>query len=190
MARGWPGEIEAALVDAVFSIRARYGNRAKGTGVYGAVVRWRDHRQSRADDLSVLAATPEEQLRSVTNSGKLAGRTKAQVVLDAAEALRKTGVVHSSDLVGREKEARGAYLSVKGCGPVTWAYFRMLLGHDDVKADTWVRRFVQDVLPGVTTHAEVSRLVHAVAARLQVDALQLDHAIWRYRRQKSAAAAE
>lgn len=39
---GWPVEIEAALVDAVFSVRARYGRRELGiaTGVYGVVQRW------------------------------------------------------------------------------------------------------------------------------------------------------
>jgi hypothetical protein len=181
---GWPGQIEAALIDAIFSIRARYGNRSRGTGVYGAVARWRDHRPADADDLTILAATPEPQLRAITNSGKLAGRTKAQVTLDAAKALVDIGVVRSDDLQGREEEARRAYLSVRGCGPVTWAYFRMLLGYADVKADTWVKRFVQDRLPDVTTHSEVSRLVHAVAARMDVDARQLDHAIWRYRREQ------
>jgi len=86
--------------------------------------------------------------------------------------------------LAREKEARKAYLSVKGCGPVTWAYFRMLLGHDDVKADIWVNRFVRERLPHIKTHSEVSDLVVAVAGRLQVDARQLDHAIWRHRRQQ------
>jgi len=84
---GWPGEIEAALIDAIFSIRARYGSRSARTGVYGAVVRWQDHRGGRADDLASLAATSEPELRAITNAGKLAGRTKAQVVLDAAKAL-------------------------------------------------------------------------------------------------------
>src|SRR3954454_24846123 len=56
---GWPGEVEAALIDAVFSVRARYGNRTSGTGVYGAVTRWRAHRTVPADDLAALAATPE-----------------------------------------------------------------------------------------------------------------------------------
>lgn len=181
---GWPGEIEAALIDAIFSIRARYGSRSRRTGVYGVVVRWRDHRKVAADDLTILAATPEPQLRTITNAGRLAGRSKAQVVLDAAKALVDVGVAHSTDMEDREDEARAAYLAVKGCGPVTWAYFRMLLGHDDVKADTWVQRFVRDVVPAATTHGEVSRLVHAVAARLDVDARQLDHAIWRHRRQQ------
>jgi len=122
---------------------------------------------------------------AITNGGKLAGRTKARVVIDAAEALADAGVVHADDLLNRQDEARNAYLAVRGCGPVTWAYFRMLLGHDDVKADTWVKRFVQDKLPAVTGHSEVSHLVHTVAARLGVDARELDHAIWRYRRRQA-----
>lgn len=182
---GWPEQVEAALIDAIFSIRARYGNRAARTGVYGAVVRWQDHRNGHADDLAVLAATPEPELRAITNAGKLAGRTKARVVLDAAGALMEVGVEHAADLVDRQHEARSAYLSVKGCGPVTWSYFRMLLGHDDVKADTWVNRFVRELLPHLTRHSEISSLVIAVADRLEVDARQLDHAIWRYRRQQA-----
>lgn len=86
-------------------------------------------------------------------------------------------------MANHEAEARKAYLSVRGCGPVTWSYFRMLLGHDDVKPDTWIQRFVQDKLPNVKTSGEASRLVHSVATRLGVDARELDHAIWRYRRQ-------
>lgn len=38
---GWPGQIEAALLDAVFSIRARYGSPT--TGVRAVVSRWREH---------------------------------------------------------------------------------------------------------------------------------------------------
>lgn len=147
------------------------------------MTRWQAHRQGHADDLAALAATPEPRLREITNSGKLAGRTKAQVVLDAANALTAVGVVHAEDMANHEAEARKAYLSVRGCGPVTWSYFRMLLGHDDVKPDTWIQRFVQDKLPNVKTSGEASRLVHSVATRLGVDARELDHAIWRYRRQ-------
>lgn len=41
---GWPGQIEAALLDAVFSIQARYGGPT--TGVRGVVARspWRPDR--------------------------------------------------------------------------------------------------------------------------------------------------
>src|SRR5262249_13696844 len=142
-----------------------------------------DHRKEAADDLAVLAETPEAELRSITNAGRLAGRTKAQVVIDAAQALTSAGVVHAADFPRHEADARAAYLSIKGCGPVTWAYFRMLLGHDDVKPDTWVQRFVQDKIPTATSPAQTSRLVQAVAAQMSVDATALDHAIWRYRRE-------
>jgi hypothetical protein len=179
---GWPDEIEAALLDAVFSVRARYGNRRRGTGVIGAVDRWRSHRDGKADDLEVLARASEEELVAIANGGKIARRTKAQVVIDAAEALVSVGVVHAGDFADYQEAAREAYLSVRGCGPVTWAYLRMLLGQEDVKPDTWIIRFVQDVLPQVTTSSEAACLVHAVADQLNVSSRDLDHAIWRYRR--------
>jgi hypothetical protein len=73
---GWPGNIELALIDVIFSVRARYGDRARMTGVYGAVSRWREHRRGQADDLHVLAATPEVEVRGITNAGRLAGRSR------------------------------------------------------------------------------------------------------------------
>ncbi|GAA1504038.1 hypothetical protein GCM10009740_39440 [Terrabacter terrae] len=187
---GWPTEVEAALIDAVFSVRARYGSRERRTGVFGAVMRWKDSRGGQADDLRVLADTDETQLRTLTNSGRISGRHKATVVIEAARAFVAAGVVHAEDVSGRLPEARAAYLSVKGCGPVTWSYFRMLLGIDDVKADTWLMRFVRDRLPHVKTTEEASRLVSGVASRLGVSATALDHAIWSYRRTQPVAATD
>ena len=80
---------------------------------------------------------------------------------------------------------RRAYLSVKGCGPVTWAYLRMLANVDDVKADTWINRFVRDKIPDATT-AQAAALVAAVATEMHVEARRLDHAIWAYRRARSS----
>ena len=48
--------------------------------------RWLQSRDESADDLRVLAQTNEQTLRGITNAGKIAGRTKAQVVIDAAGA--------------------------------------------------------------------------------------------------------
>jgi hypothetical protein len=103
-------------------------------------------------------------------------------VIEAAGKLAAVGVRHARQFDDSEQAAMAAYLSVKGCGPVTWAYFRMLLGHDDVKADTWVIRFVGDALPHVRGATETSLLVQAVAELMNVDQRELDHAIWRYRR--------
>lgn len=183
---GWPDDVEAALIDAVFSVRARYGSRERRTGVYGAVVRWREWRDGDGDDLRDLATVDEDRLRTLTNSGKISGRYKAAIVIDAAQALVDVGVVNASDFTKRMPQARGAYLSVKGCGPVTWAYLRMLLGLEDVKPDTWVMRFVQHRLRHVTSTKEASELVVGVAARMGVSATVLDHAIWRYQRSQPA----
>lgn len=58
---GWPDQIEAALIDAVRSIRAEYGRAHNG--VRGAVGQWRTHRGTdRPDDLTVLAATDPESM--------------------------------------------------------------------------------------------------------------------------------
>lgn len=71
---GYPDQIEAALLDAVFSVQARYGNREKKTGVYGAVWRWHEHRGNKANDLEVLARTDPAELRTiVANNGKVRG---------------------------------------------------------------------------------------------------------------------
>lgn len=178
---GWPEEIEAALIDAVFSVRARYGNRVKKTGVFGAVMRWRQQRVEAANDLRVLMRTEPVHLRAVTNNGRLAGRYKAEVVIEAATALANAGVVTADDFRDKQPAARSAYLSVKGCGPVTWAYLRMLMNVDDVKTDTWVIRFVNDVVPGVGA-SEAGALLKEVATRMDVDERRLDHAVWAYRR--------
>ena len=155
---GYPNEVEAALIDAIFSVRAHYGNRQQKTGVYGAVWRWREHRGWAADDLNVLAECDPEVLAGITNRGRISRRSKAEVVIDAANSLRGVGVATAADLRTKEDAARGAYLSVKGCGRVTWAYLRMLVGMQDVKADTWVMRFVQDRLPSVTDPSEAAEL--------------------------------
>lgn len=72
----WPDELEVALIDAVFSVRARYGNRERKTGVFGAVTRWREHRGKPANDLRVLAATSPDALRSMATDGKVSVDTR------------------------------------------------------------------------------------------------------------------
>ena len=113
----------------------------------------------------------------------------AEIVVEAANALKNVGVRNAADVLEKEEPARVAYRSVKGCGPVTWRYFRMLVGLDDVKPDTWVMRFVQDRLPHIHTTDEAALLIAGAAAELGVEAKQLDHAIWLYRRSRKAASA-
>lgn len=182
---GWPGEIEVALIDAVFSIQANY------TGVRNVVARWRDHRGAgHLDDLGMLArfeGDPDQLVAVLGNRQMVPGRsaTKAEAVVKAAVRLRGVGVLHAAQFNGRDPVQRGAYIGVTGLGDVTWMYLGMLLGHPGVKADTMIRRFVAASQSAVDIGAEQARLlVQAVASELQIDPTTLDHAIWSHQRRR------
>lgn len=85
------------------------------------------------------------------------------------------------DFRQHQELAKHAYLSVKGCGPVTWSYLGMLSEVDGIKTDTWLMRFVHDRLPDAS-HDEATALLTAVAQRMDIEARRLDHAVWAYRR--------
>lgn len=178
---GWPGEAEAALLDAVFSIRARYGK--PDSGVRAVVTRWREHRSQPLDDLNVLASAPPHQLALVLgNDQKASGRPKCHVAHDAARALVAAGVRQAQDAVGAPAVALAAYTSVHGLGGVTGAYLLMLLGVPGVKVDTWVRRFVSGAVGRPVTAADAEALVLAAAQVMQVRPTDLEYAIWAHLR--------
>jgi len=179
---GWPGEIEAALIDAVLSIRAQYGS--EGTGVRAAVGRWREAQAPRAtlDDVRALAETDADRLASLLDNRQVlsGGVRKPDAVRAAAVALVGAGVRHARDVDPAVSAQGAAYTGVKGLGPVTWEYFLMLLGHPGVKADTWIRRFVAEAIGRAPGAPEAGSLVTAAAATLGVEPTVLDHAIWRH----------
>lgn len=178
---GYPDEIDAALVDAVFSIRATY---SATKGPRGAVCRWRAYRADR-DDLALLAATPVGDLLTVFgNRQRTGGVLKAEAISWAAGRLHGAGVRRAANLDPANARHRRAYTGVRGLGPVTWAYFAMLIGHPGVKADTWVTRFVSQALGRDVPAEEAENLLVQVAQELQVPATDLDHAVWRFMRAK------
>ena len=188
---GYPDDLELGLIDAVFSIRARYGHTATNnhpaTGVPAVVHRWRKYRGDNPPDLHRLANADPEQLASVLqNSTVTAGRTKTSAVSEAASNLIEAEILTSVDLREYRADAKRAYVRVRGLSWVTFSYFCMLLGVPDVKADTWITRFVgQSVGRDVSAH-EAYDLLHGVADGLaQADndewprtASELDHAVW------------
>lgn len=177
---GWRDAIELALIDAVLSIQARYGTSAD-TGVRGAIGRYKKAFPDRApwNDLRVLAAVDAQSLAEVLgNRQSTGGVLKAAAIVDAAARLAASGAVHAVDVdEGRHKSA---YVGTKGLGPVTWSYFLMLLGHDGVKADTLVTRFVAQAVNREVSAEQVAELVTDVARELEVSPTVLDHAIWRH----------
>ena len=101
---GWPGDIESALVDAVFSARAVYATKNK-RGVLALVETWRGERLRTSYDLTALASEiasdgPIVWAKRFGNSQHSPGRpatapggpTKAASVLEAAKALSAIGV--------------------------------------------------------------------------------------------------
>lgn len=181
---GYPCEIEAALVDAVLSIRNAYGT-SPSTGVRGAVGRWREERQVGAgglDDLVHLAGADLQSLAVVLgNRQVLSGELlKAEGIVAAATRLVAAGVTTAAQLNPQDSAHRRTYVGVKGLGGVTWTYLLMLLGHSGVKADAWVIRFVEEGLGRPSSAKDAEALVTAVATDLGVQATALDHAIWRH----------
>jgi hypothetical protein len=181
---GWPGQIELALLDAVLSIRARYGSPT--TGVRRRITLYSTHRgNDRADDLGVLAAyRPEDLAQIIDNHARTSGQLKAAAIVNAATALLAVGVHHADDLDPTDTTQRAAYCSVAGLGPVTWSYLLMLAGHPGVKADTWIGRYVTDATGKTMTSARVEELVTAAAASLGRSPSELDHAIWAWARKR------
>lgn len=177
---GWPGEIEAALLDAVLSIQAVYGGPA--TGVRAAIESYRKWQQRASlDDLSVLAGLDPMTLSEVLpNRQKTSGRLKTVAIVEAAANLARAGVVHAVDLDPKNAKHKRAYTSVLGLAGVTWTYLGMNLGRPGVKADTMIIRFLERTLGRPVSTAEAQRLVMAAAERLELDPIRLDYAIWIY----------
>lgn len=127
----------------------------------------------------MLAAVDAQSLAEVLgNRQSTGGVLKAAAIVDAAGRLVSDGAVHAVDV--DEARHKSAYVGTKGLGPVTWSYFLMLLGHDGVKADTLVTRFVAQAVNREVSAEEVTELVTSVARELEVSPTVLDHAIWRH----------
>lgn len=183
---GWPNDIEAALIDAVFSIRARYGSET--SGVRAVVYRWRESRGGgQIDDLDELSAASSKVLtRILANSSTTGGQRKSDAVKQAAAALSAAGVRSSGDVSfdNREQVTR-AYTSVRGLGWVTASYFLMLLGVPSFKVDAHICAYVASALdvPAVSP-SRAHELLVSIHQSFGTPT-ELDHAIWNLQKSRS-----
>lgn len=100
---GWPGEAEAALLDAVFSARATYGTPR--SGVRRVVGNWRTHRDTPLDDLTVLAALVDAPDRLATILGNDAVHEFVADALDLGDSA--TTEMEALDLLGVAADTAG-----------------------------------------------------------------------------------
>lgn len=171
---GYPGQVELAVIDAVLSVRARYGQ--PHNGVRGQVALWRAHRGGVADDLAML--TVDGLGRVLTSRQRLSGRSKVEVIADAAGALTRAQITSAGDVLAERDRARQVYCSVKGLSTVTFDYLCMLIGAETVKPDTWILRYLHQVLERPVDVAEASLLLNAAARELGRSAREVDHQVW------------
>ncbi|HLI55556.1 MAG TPA: hypothetical protein VKY26_00860 [Actinomycetota bacterium] len=197
---GWPGDIESALVDAVFSARAVYDSE-RGRGILAQVRRWQATRDRTVFSLQALLSEidPREPLvwaqrfgnqqhspgRRVTAPG---GQSKAAAVREAAAALTGIGISVAADITTTNTAAVKAELCrIEGLGYATTNYFLVLLGAPGVKPDTMIHRFLKDAAGHAFTDPQAEATLDSVAHDLGVPAHELDHAIWAYERERKAS---
>ena len=75
--------------------------------------------------------------------------------------------------------------SVSGIGCAIANYFLMLLGVPGIKPDRMIHRFLKEATGHTFTNAYAEQVLRAVAAYFDVQENELDHAIWRYERERA-----
>ncbi|MGX1739815.1 hypothetical protein ACWIB8_11730 [Corynebacterium flavescens] len=182
---GYPQEISTALIDAVFSIQAKYDSATPGKGVRNRVQVFRSAHPDVVNSLSALVDLGVERLVQIMGSGKTGRRLKAGAVLEAAAGYAALGVDSADDFRSLDPvTVRPIYTNVQGLGYVTFEYFTMLLGIPGVKTDIMVKRFIAEALSSAgLENVDAKRTRQLVeeahfATCLGKDLTHFEHAIW------------
>ncbi len=190
-APGWPGEIEAALLDAVFSSRAPYGR--PDTGVRRVITRWREYRNAAfpdsivlLDDLTALVDfgdRPDELAELLGNRQRVAGNstTKAEAAVRAAATLSSLGVQSARHLADND-DHRAAVTAIAGIGDKTWECLLFVAGIRTVDARELLRSFASDAVGRELDASTTAALLESTAEMLGIRYPCLEHAAWRYQR--------
>ena len=183
---GYPGDIEAALVDSVFSTRYKY-TTTYGRGLRPKMNTWLLARTR------VVGPSASDLVAEISGGGgpqswaglhfthhTISGRPKSEIVLQAAELLAHVGfddasAIGSGDLIF----VLDLLQAIRGIGLPTARYFAMLLGFPEVKPDVMVKGFLREALGRNVSDLEAIALVKVAGTKLSVpDVRNLDHAIW------------
>lgn len=194
---GYPSSVALCILDSIWSIGVKY------QGVINVVSAYRKIRadeggEADTDSAIDLIATidsvggPETFADLVGNRQRTSstnGILKAQAVRNAATIVEASHAETMEDLKAlsaEQLELLGSTWSRahgQGSG-ISFTYFLMLTGVEDVKADRMICAFVSDALGRTATPGESRALVTSVLERDYPNdsLLSLDHAIWRYQR--------
>lgn len=182
---GYPGEIEAAIVDSICSVRTRYGSPT--SGVRRHVTSWRAFRGAgRIDDARELSRFASWNAGRVDQPicQKISGRPKADLISDVGVSLTKAHIRTAVDLLNNQEAAELAWCSIHGLGWTTWQYVRLLLLEPTAKPDTLLTRYVARAVGRPLSSRDVLETVLAASRTLDVDPRALDHAIWSWERSR------
>ncbi|MGO9557632.1 MAG: hypothetical protein ACLPQS_16050 [Acidimicrobiales bacterium] len=162
---GYPGDIESALIDAVFSSRYAY-DTTYGRGLGPKMALWRQGRVRGTNDPSLgalirdIAANGPASWATAHFTMHISGRgkskrLKAEVVFEAAHALRWQGFDVAADVTpARLYEFFDILQAVAGIGLPTARYMSMLLGFKEVKPDRMIHRFIHSSTGEWVGHAK------------------------------------
>lgn len=76
-------------------------------------------------------------------------------------------------------------MQIKGVGPKTVDYFKLLVGIPTVAVDVHLYKFLGEAGISVSKYEDAHKIIIAAADRLGVPHHQLDHSIWRYMSSRS-----
>jgi hypothetical protein len=200
---GYPDSLALCVLDAIWSMNARYSITR------GVIRRYRDRRRWQGNpdedglpELLFLYAglggvdsfIDEVGTRNRVSTQPDAMR-KGEAVFRAATALHDLGVdtaeqFRKADGTALGDQAREAWCGIPGQrSGISWRYVRMLVGLPDVKPDRMIIRFLASALGVDEASIDADRavaLVQATAECFGVDQRALDHEIWEYQSGKRA----
>jgi hypothetical protein len=194
---GYPNGLALCLLDSIWSLGVRYGSVGKVVDRYQ---RWvRDHdgnpttrtSEQLVDDIANAGGSDAFAEHVVQNRARTSTRNgilKAEAVRRVASEMANLGISTPRDLCARADEQRvePAWNAVKGqASGLSFHYALMLAGHEGIKPDRMIRRFVTRALDEkrVVSPERSEEAVRAALELLRADhpgltLRGLDHAIW------------
>lgn len=200
---GYPDSLALCVLDAIWSMNARYAITRGVIGRYRNQRRWQANPDE--DGLPELLALyarlggVDSFIDDVGTRNRVSTQPdavrKGEAVFHAATALHDLGIdtteqFRSADGTALGEQARDAWCGIAGQrSGISWRYLRMLAGLPDVKPDRMIIRFLASALGIDEASIDADRavaLVQATAEHFGVDERALDHEIWEYQSGKRA----